>query len=106
MTSLSADCLQYTCLPNSCCCCVCVQAVAGAALQSLLAAAARPLLQVPPGKRSADEVECLAELLAGLEVSLNCKHLEMCLGHAPSMCLWAAPLAWPSSVLREGACRR
>jgi hypothetical protein len=46
----------------------CLQAVAATALQSLLAAAARPLLQVPPGKRSADEVECLAELLAGLEV--------------------------------------
>ncbi|WIA39242.1 hypothetical protein OEZ86_005365 [Tetradesmus obliquus] len=43
------------------------QAVAAAALQALLAAAARPLLQVPPGTRSADEVECLAELLAGLE---------------------------------------
>jgi hypothetical protein len=47
----------------------CLQAVAATALQALLAAAARPLLQVPPGKRSADEVECLAELLAGLEVS-------------------------------------
>lgn len=67
----------------------CLQAVAAAALHAVLAAAARPLLQVPPGKRTADEVELLADLLAGLEVgarlSVFCGSGEMLWGKTAQM---------------------
>ncbi|KAF8064564.1 hypothetical protein HT031_003364 [Scenedesmus sp. PABB004] len=43
------------------------QAEAGATVQAVLAAAARPLLAVPPGQRGADELALLAELLGGLD---------------------------------------
>eukprot|EP00879_Flechtneria_rotunda_P022915 GHRR01024219.1.p3 GENE.GHRR01024219.1~~GHRR01024219.1.p3 ORF type:complete len:402 (+),score=184.58 GHRR01024219.1:5904-7109(+) len=43
------------------------QDAAAAAVQCVMAAACRPLLQLPPNKRSSNDVEILAELLARLE---------------------------------------
>lgn len=46
------------------------QALAAAAVHAVLAAACRPILRVAGRGRSAEEVETLAELFSGLEVSV------------------------------------
>jgi thiamine pyrophosphate-dependent acetolactate synthase large subunit-like protein len=45
------------------------QQLAAAAVQAVLAAACRPILRVGGRARTAEEVDTLAELLSGLEVS-------------------------------------
>jgi hypothetical protein len=58
------------------------QPTAAAAVQAVVAASCRRVLQIPPAVRRPEEVAALAELLQALEVGARCCLVPACQHHA------------------------